>query len=306
MFMTAPVKRVLIISDIEGSSGCWSYQGSRFMTREWAGACREMTLDAAAVVKALFKAGVEKVLIKDFHRTAYNILPEYIDPRARVVHGYRAGPVAGLGDPEDVQGVMFLGLHAASGTKGFLSHTLTSRIAQLTIGGRPLSEVELFSASLASHGVRPLFFSGCEHACLQAADRIPGMMTYPLDKTGSPDRVNVKAWREGLADAAVRALFNEETLPFTPQGPFTATMTMRDGESAARKTGRKWGLETFGNDIRIQAPDLPSLFVQLSKFVYLTPFLYGVLPFSLFLYRLLGRAGLIWVRARVKKGDLDV
>ena len=38
-------------------------------------------------------------------------------------------------------------MHAASGTDGFLSHTLTSRIAQLEVNRRPLAEVELFAVS---------------------------------------------------------------------------------------------------------------------------------------------------------------
>ena len=36
-----------IIADIEGSSDCWSYEGSSFMTAEWARACLGMTRDVA-------------------------------------------------------------------------------------------------------------------------------------------------------------------------------------------------------------------------------------------------------------------
>ncbi|MEW5725812.1 MAG: M55 family metallopeptidase, partial [Thermodesulfobacteriota bacterium] len=119
-------KQILIVADIEGSSGCWSYQGSRFLTTEWARACREMSLDVAAVVRALFAAGIEEVRVKDFHRTGYNLLPELMDPRASVVHGYRRGPAPGLGHPGRAGAVMFVGLHAAAGTAGVLAHTLTS------------------------------------------------------------------------------------------------------------------------------------------------------------------------------------
>jgi len=43
----------LIIADIEGSSGCWSYRASSFMTKDWARACLEMTRDVQAVVQPL-------------------------------------------------------------------------------------------------------------------------------------------------------------------------------------------------------------------------------------------------------------
>ena len=61
--MSGQGKRVLIITDIEGSSGCWSYQGSSFMTKDWARACVEMSRDVNAVVLALFAGGVAYMLM---------------------------------------------------------------------------------------------------------------------------------------------------------------------------------------------------------------------------------------------------
>jgi len=85
--MATRFDHILIIADIEGSSGCWDYRASKFMTDEWSRACVEMTLDVNAVVRGLFDAGVKQVTVKDFHRTGYNLLPEMIDPMARVVLG---------------------------------------------------------------------------------------------------------------------------------------------------------------------------------------------------------------------------
>ena len=124
-----------------------------------------MSLDLNAVVTALFEFGVEHVLVKDFHRTGYNLLAELTDPRAEIIYGYHSGPVPGIGVPGDAQAVMFLGMHAASGTAGFLAHTLTSRIARLEVNGEPLAEVELFASALAPFGMRPVFYSGCPPGC---------------------------------------------------------------------------------------------------------------------------------------------
>ena len=128
------------------------------MTVEWSLACLEMTRDVNALATALLRAGVERVIVQDFHRTGYNILPEYIVPEVEIRSGYRLGPVPGMGYPGDANVVMFLGMHAASGTEGFLPHTLTSRILRLEVNGKPLPEVALFAASLAPFGVRPVFF----------------------------------------------------------------------------------------------------------------------------------------------------
>ena len=67
--LSSRFERVLIIADIEGSSGCWNHRTSSFMSREWSRACVEMTRDVDAVVRALFSSGVEHILINDFHRT---------------------------------------------------------------------------------------------------------------------------------------------------------------------------------------------------------------------------------------------
>jgi len=46
-------RHVLIIADIEGSSGCPDYAASAFMIPGWTYACLEMTRDVNAVTTAL-------------------------------------------------------------------------------------------------------------------------------------------------------------------------------------------------------------------------------------------------------------
>jgi D-amino peptidase len=298
--MSMNYKRILIISDIEGSSGCWSYQASSFMTKQWRRACLGMTRDVNQVVKGLFDAGVERVIVKDFHRTGYNILPERIDPRAKVISGYWRGPVPGIGDPEDTEAILFLGMHAASGTEGFLAHTLTSRIRRLEVNGRPMSEVALFSASLSPYGLRPIFFSGCPVACEQARQTIRMIHVYPIDKGMGPENFDIDGWRSGLANAAVGSLSNVSAKPFKPDGPFKAVITMRDGEPAARKMARRWDFGYKDDQIFVDAGDIRELYSKLIRLCYLTPLLERTISFSLFLYHLWGRMGLGWVRQGIE------
>ncbi|MBT8406936.1 MAG: M55 family metallopeptidase [Deltaproteobacteria bacterium] len=300
--MTTRFDHILIIADIEGSSGCWNYRASSFLTQEWGLACLEMTLDVNSVVVALFDAGVRQVTVKDFHRTGYNLLPELIDSRAQIVSGYRSGPVPGLGDPTNAQAVMFLGMHAAAGTEGFMAHTLTSRIMWLEVNKKPLAEVELFSASLAPHSVRPIFFSGCPTACAQARATIKKIDSYPIDKSAGPELFDVESWRSGLASAALASLNNLDTEPYTPSGPFQAEVTWRGGESTAQNLARRWNFDHEGARIFIETTDIHALYTDLIRLCYLTPFTERILPFGLFLYNLTGRLGLAWARQRLKKG----
>jgi D-aminopeptidase len=294
------IRNVLIVADIEGSSGCWDYRASSFMTAAWVQACVAMTLDVAAVVKGLFESGVENIRVKDFHRTAYNLLPELIDPRAEIIHGYQAGPVPGLGDPGNAEAVLFLGMHAASGTGGFLAHTLTSRIAQLTVNAKPLAEIELFAASLAPFGVKPVFFSGCPVACEQAVQTIGNLSVYVIDKSAGPDGFDARAWRNGLVQAALAALGNDLTEPYRPEGPFRARVAMRDGENTARKIAGRWRMVCKGDQIFLDAADIQDLYLNLIRICYLTPLIQKILPFCLPVYNLWGRLGLAWVRRKSK------
>jgi D-amino peptidase len=292
-------ERVIIIADIEGSSRCWNYRGSSFLTGEWAEACAGMTEDIASVATALVNAGVKDIMIKDFHRTGYNLLKEKIDPRARVVSGYKRGPVPGLGDPGNSKGLLCIGMHASSGSGGFLAHTLTSRIGKLLVNGKPMSEVALFSASLAGHGIRPLFFSGCPVACGEAQEAVRGIDTYAIDKSMGPDNFDAASWREGLCAAAVASLENRTTVPYVPEGPFNAAVTMRDGAAAAHKVARRWDMPWEDDTVFISAADFEELYYALIRICYLTPFIERILPIGLPVYNLAGRMGLWWVRRKM-------
>ena len=299
--MPDPYSHILIIADLEGSSGCWSYAASAFLTDEWCLACLEMSRDVNRVVSALFDAGVKKVTIKDFHRTGYNMFPELLDSQATLISGYRRGPIPGIGNPMAAQAVMFLGMHAASGSDGFLAHTMTSRIARLEVNRRLLAEIELFAASLAPWGIRPVFFSGCPVACQQAAAVIQNLDCFAIDKSRGADKFDFNAWRSELAQAAVKSLTNHRTIPYEPAGPLDAIVTMRDGDAVAAKLARRWKFIQNGAQIRIQAVDMMDLYLELIKLCYLTPAIEKILPLALMMFNLQGRIGIIRARRRLKR-----
>ncbi len=265
-----------------------------------------MSRDVSAVISALFKAGVKTITIKDFHRTGYNLFPELIDSRAALISGYRVGPVPGIGNPNNAQAVMFLGMHAASGSDGFLAHTLTSRISRLEVNHRLLGEIELFAASLAPWGICPVFFSGCAVACKQAAAVIENINCFPIDKSRGPENFDSSTWRSALAQAAVKSLANHKTKPYEPVGPFDARVTMRDGEAEAARLARRWKLEQQDNRINIHAADIHELYLQLIKMCYLTPAATKILPLAMIAFNFWGRSGIWRARRRLKRwGEFD-
>ncbi len=288
-------KRIFILADIEGSTGCGSYAASSFNTPEWYSACIDMSLDINAVVSVLFEAGAERVYVKDFHRTGYNLLPELIDKRAEIIHGYKTGPVPGIGDLYDSECAMFIGMHSSSGSDGFLAHTFTSRYSGIKLNGRSISELQLFSSSMYRYSVKPVFFSGCPVACREAAEQVKGIEVFPVikDNTGRADR---DLCRKGLAEAAAGSLYNNSAEPYMLQAPFTAELTMRDGEQAAEKISRRWGLDRSGESLYFTTESFDEFYSKLISITYLTPLLERITPAALSLFNLYGRAGLSIVR----------
>lgn len=255
-----------------------------------------MSLDINAVVTALFAAGAASVRVKDFHRTGYNLITSVIHPGAQIDQGYHAGPVPGVGDPGECRTLMMIGMHAASGTAGFIPHTLTSRISSLVINGCPTAEVSLFAASLAPFGLRPAFFSGCPRACRQALSAMPEIHTHAIDKSGGLEDFDAVAYRHRLAEAAVASLSNDAAEPFDWQGPFDVRVTFRNGPPAARQIGDRWGYQVDRDMVLFRADHFREMYMTLIRICYLTPLREKILPFSLGAFNAMGRLGLAYAK----------
>ena len=288
-------KNILIIADIEGSSSCVDYESTRFLGKGWPRACLGMTRDVNAVATALLAAGARTVCIKDFHRTGYNLFRAGIDPGARLISGYRAGPVPGIGKVDGLTGVILTGMHAPSGTRGFLAHTLTSRISLIEVNGRPLGEAELFCSSLAPFGLRPLLFSGCPAACDQAGSAL-GLPVCPITPA---DKQTVRArrrWREKLAQRAVLAAGRNGIQPHLPKGPFNARIHLKAGPGKMKQAARAWGHAFRDGAIHIRASDMNALYRNLIALAYFTPWTFKLAGPGLTAYRLAGAAALFLAR----------
>jgi len=282
--------RILIIADIEGSSGCLNRNCAKFMGKGWPRACRAMTRDVDAVVTALFDSGAADIHIQDFHRTGYNLMPAGLHPRASLAQGYRRGPIPGIGKIRGIKefhGLIMLGMHAPSGSTGFIPHTLTSRITKITINGALVSEAQLFSAALAP--IPPLFFSGCPAACAHTRQAMPGVHCFPMDRA-APD-FSPETWRYRMAEAAVNAVTNAENGPYNPTGNFQAQLTMVR-KTEAKAMARRWKVRLKGHTLELEVLDFSTLFRELSRLAYLSPLKARLLPLGLPFYHLVGKTAL--------------
>ncbi len=292
---------VYIIADLEGSTGCRQRSDAQLFNDGWVQACVELSHDINLIGQRLLHAGARRVRVKDFHRTGFNLFREIIDRRIELDQGYQAGPIPGLGDVSGFNRLIMTGMHAASGSDGFLPHTLTSKFASIEVNGLPLSEAELFAASVAPAGLAVAFFSGCPAACAQVNDKMPGLPNYMVSKPLA-DRPEIV--RQQLADAAAQALISTAGQIYRPTGPFATRIKMRDGEKAAARLREMWHLDGNGSELTFLCPDMQALYQQMIRLAYLTPFIEAHLAFSLRLAKISGRLTHMWARRRAVQRNL--
>ncbi len=262
-----------VVADLEGSTGAWSKSHTLLGTPAWQEARVELTKDINKIAQSLFEEGVREVIVKDFHRTGFNLIPKYLDKRVKLISGYYLGPVVGFGDLHGANFALLVGLHASGGNEqGFLAHTLTSRLAQIRINDEIVSEAELFATVLSLSKVPVAFFSGCPAACQEVAKKMPWVVTYPVPKdlTIYQDKKKKEAYinqvRVGLGHK-VKEITNPSQLPlFALQPPFDCQVIFHDEEEATRRN--PWGFRQEGRIIKFQASQFLEMYQNLLKIAY--------------------------------------
>lgn len=153
--------KVFVSVDIEGIAGVSVPLQGRKGNAEYECARRLMTAEASAAVRGAVKGGASQVVVADSHGTMQNILPEELDPRARLVSGAPRtfSMLAGLETEFDA--LVLIGFHSAAGRIGVMSHTYNgSAFARIEIDGRLVGEAELFAGYAAELNVPLAVVSG--------------------------------------------------------------------------------------------------------------------------------------------------
>ncbi len=288
-------KVAYVVADLEGSTGAWTKAHTLLGTPEWQEARLELTRDVNVVAQALFEMGVKGVVVKDFHRTGYNIISRYLDRRVKLVSGYYAGPAVGYGKLYGADFALFVGLHASGGNElGFLPHTLTSRISEILVNGKRVCEAELFATVLSAFQVPVCFFSGCPVACREVAQKMDWVFTYPIAKQpeiyGDEERRQsyIIQKREGLRER-IKEVSNPKTMSlFVMKPPFECQVIFREEAEARRRN--PWGLPQDGKIIRFRTERFSELYQNLLKIAYFPRLAYQmrslVLPLSRLVWKI--------------------
>jgi D-amino peptidase len=203
--------KILISADMEGATGVTWPADCEPGTEPWQ-RCRQMfTSDVNAAVAGFFDGGADEVLINEAHSTMRNLLLEELDQRATMLTGRHKdlSMVEGI-QHGDVDGVAFVGYHAAAGAEGVLAHTyLANSITSVRVNGVPASEGLLNSLVAAEYGVPVILITGDDRTCQDAAGYARAAAAVAVKDCVSryaavcrPPAVTAAAIREAAAHAA--------------------------------------------------------------------------------------------------------
>lgn len=167
--------KILISADMEGATGVTWPADVLPGTSQWE-RCRPLfTSDVNAAVTGFFEGGADEVLINEAHWTMRNLLLEQLDDRAQMLTGRHKGltMVEGV-QHDDVDGIAFVGYHAAAGAEGVLAHTyLANSLTGVWADGERASEGLLNSLVVAEFGVPVVLVTGDDRAIEDAGRYAP-------------------------------------------------------------------------------------------------------------------------------------
>ena len=172
----AQTKRVYISVDMEGISGVVGDDQTSAGQPEYARSRKLMAEDANAAIRGAFEGGATEVVVNDSHGSQRNLLPEDLDPRARLIsHSFkRHGMVEGLDDTFDA--VIFVGYHAkADSPRGLFAHTGSGVVKDVQVNGRSAGEGGLNTLMAHYYGVPVVMISGDDVAVEQQKEWTPSI-----------------------------------------------------------------------------------------------------------------------------------
>ena len=168
--------KVYVMVDMEGISGVVLPEQVSG-TGEYERARKYITDDANACVEGCFNGGATDVLVVDAHWRGFSIHWDLFDSRATLSQGRSHHLDGRMHSIAEYDALILLGYHAMAGTPGaVLEHTMTSKGWQnLWINGRLAGEIAIDAGIAGDAGVPTIMASGCDKACKEAQDWMPGI-----------------------------------------------------------------------------------------------------------------------------------
>jgi D-amino peptidase len=237
----APAKglKIFISVDMEGICGVINWDETSQGGPDYGMFRTLMTQEVNAAIAGAVAAGATEILVRDAHDSARNILPELLDPRARLLREWTYGPLSMMeGIDNTYDAAIFIGYHARAGTPdAVLKHTMTTKLLDVIINGKKMPEAGINGLIAGHFGVPVVLVSGDQAIARQAKELFGDIETAVVKEAISTAAIMLhpsKA-RDLIRDkttAALKRLKDFKPLKFNP--PYALDVAFAD-EALAQK-----------------------------------------------------------------------
>jgi D-amino peptidase len=202
--------RVYISVDMEGVAGISHANPTRRGDLGYPEAVGLMVGEANAAIEGAFDGGATDVTVNDSHGGMYNLTPEALDRRARLVEGKKPLSMVEAAADSNFDVALFVGYHARAGhPTGVISHTYNPRAVLVEVGGRPVTEAGINALYLGSFGIPVAMVTGDDALAAEIDEWLPWAETVVVKRGISyqaADSVHPYLARELIRDAARRSV----------------------------------------------------------------------------------------------------
>ncbi|CAN5723182.1 M55 family metallopeptidase [soil metagenome] len=166
--------RVYLSVDMEGIAGISHMRPTAREDSAYEMAVELMEGETNAAIEGACSGGADLVVVNDSHGSMYNLRPEKVDRRARLVQGRKPLSMVEAAVDGRFDVALFVGYHSRAGhPRGTISHTYSGAPTLTTLGGKPVGEYGINGMYLGALGVPVGLVTGDDALAEEVADWLP-------------------------------------------------------------------------------------------------------------------------------------
>jgi D-amino peptidase len=143
-----------------------------------------ITQDVNAAIEGALEGGATEILVNEAHDGMRNLLLDKLNPKARVIRGFRGKKLAMMeGIDETFNRAFLIGYHARAGTNAaILNHTLYNEVHNLKINEVLVGEGGISAALAGGFGVPVTLVTGDDKTIKEMKNLVPGVVSAEVKK----------------------------------------------------------------------------------------------------------------------------
>jgi D-amino peptidase len=229
--------KIYISADIEGVTGVTHWDETDLHKEDSKVFREQMTAEVVAACEGALQAGATEIWVKDAHDTGRNLIASKLPKQASLIRGWTGHPFMMVQQLDSsFAAVLMIGYHSRAGAgTSPLAHTMTGKLAYVTLNGRYASEFLIHAYAAASLHIPVVFVSGDKGLCDEVAQLNSHIGTVAVKEGIGEATVNIHPElatariREGVAKA-LRGPVADCQIPLP--GHFSVEISYRDHYNA--------------------------------------------------------------------------